>query len=59
MERVLESPILYVQNKLLIFIISPFYESWAQSEYRGKTLKFSLSGTPTKKCFKMVNFHQK
>jgi hypothetical protein len=59
MERVLESPILYVQNKILTLDISPFSEPWVQSENWGKTLKFGLSGTGTKKCYKMVNSHPK
>jgi hypothetical protein len=36
MECVLESPMLYVQNKLLIFDATPFSEPWVQSENRGK-----------------------
>jgi hypothetical protein len=36
MERVLESPILYVQNKILTLDISPFSEPWVQSENREK-----------------------
>jgi hypothetical protein len=58
MECVFESPILYVHNKLLTLDISPLYESWAQSEFRGKIVKFGQSGTPTKKCYKMFFFIQ-
>jgi hypothetical protein len=36
MECVLESPMLYVQNKLLTLDTSPFSEPWVQSENRGK-----------------------
>jgi hypothetical protein len=59
MECVLESSILYLQNKLLKLGIRPFSEPWVQSENRGEIVKFGLSGTRTKKCYKMVIFHSK
>jgi hypothetical protein len=59
MECVLGSPILYIKNKLLTLDISPFSEPWVQSENRGKIVKFALSGTRTKRCYKMVIFHPK
>jgi hypothetical protein len=36
MECAFESPILYVQNKILILDISAFFDPWVHSEYREK-----------------------
>ena len=50
MECVLESPRLYLQNKLLILDTSPFFEPKAYSGYREKYWNLTYQ-EPALKCF--------
>jgi hypothetical protein len=58
MECVLKSPILYLQNKLLILNIALFSEPWVQSEYRGKRCNFAYREPVLKNAIKWSLFIQ-